>query len=57
MAHAAAGKSKAAIAQIALDDCQRVEGLKFLFLRKVGKSAQESFEDLRRQTFAHIPHE
>ena len=51
------GKSKAAIAQIALDDCQRVEGLKFLFLRKVGKSARESFEDLRRQTFAHIPHE
>lgn len=50
------GKSKAAIAQVALDDCQRHDNLKFLFLRKVGKSARESFEDLRRQTFLHLPH-
>lgn len=51
------GKSRAAIAQVALDDCQRVPELKWLFLRKVGKAARESFEDLRRQTFAHLPHE
>lgn len=51
------GKSKASIAQVALDDCQRMPNLKWLFLRKVGKSARESFEDLRRKTFMHIPHE
>lgn len=40
------GKSFAVFAQIALDDCQRFSGLKALFLRQTGKSAQESFEDL-----------
>ncbi len=50
------GKSKATIAQVALDDCQRESELKWLFLRKVGKAARESFEDLRRQTFLHVPH-
>lgn len=40
------GKSVATFAQVALDDCQRVPGLKFLFLRRVGKAARESFEDL-----------
>jgi phage terminase large subunit len=39
-------KSHAATAQVVFDDCQRVPGLKWLFLRKVGKSARESFEDL-----------
>lgn len=40
------GKSHAVFGQVALDDCQRVPGLKVLFLRKTGKSAQESFQDL-----------
>jgi phage terminase large subunit len=40
------GKSHAVLAQIALDDCQRVGNLKVLFLRQTGISAKESFEDL-----------
>lgn len=40
------GKSHAVLAQIALDDCQRIPRLKGLFLRQTGKSASESFEDL-----------
>jgi len=40
------GKSHACIAQVAHDDCQRYPGLKWLFLRAIGKSARESFEDL-----------
>lgn len=51
------GKSHAALAQIGLDDCQRVPGLKWLFLRKVGKAARESFEDLRRKVLMGVPHE
>ncbi|MBN1815376.1 MAG: phage terminase large subunit [Anaerolineae bacterium] len=40
------GKSHASICQVALDDCQRRPGLKWLFLRYIGSSAKESFEDL-----------
>jgi len=40
------GKSHSVFAQMALDDCQRVDGLKGLFLRQTGKAAQESFNDL-----------
>lgn len=40
------GKSHATFAQITLDDCTRCDGLKVLFLRQTGKSAQESFQDL-----------
>ena len=40
------GKSHAELSQVALDDCQRVEGLKCLFLRQTGVSAKESFDDL-----------
>lgn len=40
------GKSHAVLSQAALDDCQRVEGLKCLFLRQTGTAAQESFDDL-----------
>ena len=40
------GKSHAVFAQAALDDCQRVDRLKVLFLRKTAVSAKESFEDL-----------
>lgn len=50
------GKSHAALAQVALDDCQRAPGLKVLFLRKVQKSASEALEDLVRKIIA-IPHE
>jgi len=35
--------------QIVFDDCQRVPGLKVLYLRSVGKSARESFEDLLKK--------
>jgi len=51
------GKSHAAFSQMALDDCQRVAGLKWLFLRKIQKSAAESFEDLAARILLHCPHE
>jgi phage terminase large subunit len=44
------GKSHAVLSQIGLDDCQRVSGLKVLFLRQTGKAAKESFEDLISKT-------
>lgn len=40
------GKSHAVLSQAGLDDCQRVPGLKGLFLRQTGIAAQESFDDL-----------
>jgi PBSX family phage terminase large subunit len=39
-------KSHAAIAQAAIDDCQRCPGLKGLFLRRTQKAAGEQFQDL-----------
>lgn len=50
------GKSHATFAQLTLDDCQRADGLKALFLRKIGKSARESFEDLRARVLSRTPH-
>lgn len=50
-------KSHWAVAQVGADDCQRFPGLKFLYLRKVGKSGQEAIEDLRRSVLRHVPHE
>ncbi len=50
------GKSHWLLAQMGGDDCQRVEGLKCLLLRKVGKANLESFEDLRRRVFPKLPH-
>lgn len=50
------GKSHALFAQIALDDCQRFNGLKVLYLRKVSKNAREQFEDLRRSVLRYVPH-
>src|SRR4051812_31691971 len=41
------GKSHWLLAQMGVDDCQRVPGLKCLLLRKVGKANVEHFEDLR----------
>jgi len=50
-------KSHGSMAQIGMDDCQRQDDLKFLFLRKVQGSAKESFEDLIGRVFRHVPHE
>ena len=50
------GKSHWALAQLT-DDCLRFPGLTCLFLRKVGKSARESLEELRRKVLAFVPHE
>lgn len=51
------GKSHSLLAQMALDDCQRVPGLKCLLLRKVGKAAREAFEDLRGRVLGGVVHE
>lgn len=50
------GKSHCILAQVAVDDCQRMPGLKVLLLRKVGKAVRESFEDLRGRALAGLPH-
>jgi hypothetical protein len=51
------GKSHWLLAQMGVDDCQRVPDLKCLLLRKVGKANLEHFEDLRRKLFYKLPHE
>src|SRR5215470_7924760 len=51
------GKSHWLLAQMGVDDCQRVPGLKCLLLRKVGKANIEHFEDLRRRLFRGLRHE
>lgn len=51
------GKSHGIFAQVALDDCQRRDELKFLYLRKVGKQAREQLEDLRRRVLRYVPHD
>ena len=51
------GKSHWLLAQMGVDDCQRVPGVKCLLLRKVGKANLEHFEDLRRKLFDRLPHE
>lgn len=50
------GKSHATMAQVALDDCQRAAGLKFLFLRRVQRSAAESLEDLISRVLRKCDH-
>lgn len=50
------GKTTATFAQIALDDCQRMPGLKCLFIRQTQKSARESFDDLRYRLLRNTPH-
>jgi len=49
------GKSHASLA-ILYDDCMRCPGLKCLFLRKVLKSARESFNDLRLKVLSNVQH-
>lgn len=51
------GKTHGFFAQIAIDDSQRFPNLKTLFLRKVGKYAKESLEDLRRSVLHSVKHE
>ena len=51
------GKSHWLLAQMGVDDCQRVPGLKCLLLRKVGKANLDHFEDLRRKLFTNLGHE
>jgi len=51
------GKTHTTMSQVALDDCQRVADLKWLFLRKVMKSAAESLEDIAGRVCRHIPHQ
>jgi phage terminase large subunit len=51
------GKSHGAFAQVALDDCQRIDGLKALYIRKISKNAREQFDDLRRAVLRHTPHD
>jgi phage terminase large subunit len=50
-------KSHAAIAQVGLDDCQRRDGLKILFLRQTERAAGESFQDLVSRVLRGIKHE
>src|SRR5215813_13526045 len=50
------GKSHWLLAQMGVDDCQRVPGLKCLLLRKVGKANTEHFEDLRHTVLANLNH-
>ena len=50
------GKSHTIMAQVGLDDCQRVDDLKVLFLRKIQKAARESLEDIVRKVFQYTPH-
>jgi phage terminase large subunit len=47
-------KSHAIFAQLTLDDCVRQPGLKALFLRSIGKTARESFEDLIGKVCPHL---
>lgn len=49
-------KSHAVLAQAIIDDMQRCDGLKGLYLRQIQKRARESFEDLRRKILAFTPH-
>lgn len=48
------GKSMVIFAQMALDDCQRMPGLKCLYLRKVGKQATEQMEDLVKAVLGNV---
>src|SRR5436190_15532324 len=50
------GKSHWLLAQMGVDDCQRIPGLKCLLLRKVGKANTEHFEDLRHTVLANLKH-
>ena len=50
------GKSTWVLAQLGLDDCQRFPGLTCLWLRKVGKRARESMQELRATILMGVEH-
>ena len=50
-------KSHAVFAQAAIDDMQRFDGLKGLYLRKIKGKAVESMDDLRRKVMGFVPHD
>lgn len=45
------------VAQIGVDDCQRIPGLKCLLLRKIAKAGKEGFQDLKRRVFHSLEHD
>lgn len=51
------GKTHWAFAQMGVDDCQRYPGLKFLYLRKVLKSAREAFADVFPRVYGGLGYE
>jgi phage terminase large subunit len=50
-------KSHGVMAQAALDDCARVPGLRWLYLRSIKHSATEAFADLVDRVMRYEPHE
>lgn len=50
------GKSLALFVQAAIDDCQRFDGLKVLYLRQTGKRAAEQMLDLVTSTLMNVKH-
>lgn len=50
------GKSYGVYTQMTVDDCQRYDGLKWLYLRMTGKRALEQIEDLVMMVLRHVPH-
>ncbi len=50
------GKSHWGLGQVFCDDCARYPGLKFLYLRKVGKAGKEAVTDLRKSVLHSTPH-
>lgn len=50
------GKTAGVFAQIAIDDCQRFDNLKTLFLRQSSGSAMESVNDLRIKFLRNVEH-
>lgn len=49
-------KSHAIFAQIFCDDCQRIAGLKCLFIRKVGQANKEQVGDFVKKILFGLPH-
>jgi phage terminase large subunit len=49
-------KSHAVMAQVALDDCVRAPGLRWLYLRNIQRSAIEAFADLIDRVMKYEPH-
>lgn len=49
-------KTHGTFAQVAIDDSQRMPGLRTLFLRKIAKAAKESLQALCKKTLKNIPY-